>query len=284
MTVDPPLPPGATIASGITVIDHLRRGEDLDVYDCWSVHRYSRCIVKTVRPDRAGSRGTRRRLAREGRLLMSFSHPHLVRAYDYVRHGPRGVPVLVLETLTGATLSHVLRGRQRRLPVDDLAHLGRHLCSAIRYLHDHGYLHLDLKPSNIIAEGGRAKVIDLSLARRPGHARAGRGTSTHMSPEQAQGGELTTAADVWGVGLVLYEAATLDRPFDDGSDTHTSPDPLLQLVRAAPPIRALRRLPRALAATLDACLDTSPNARPTLAELDDALTGFAAPMTTGLRA
>jgi serine/threonine protein kinase len=268
---EPPYEAGQEIAPGIRVLEHLRRGADLDVYDCWSLARYSRCFVKTVRPDRAQSRGTRRRLVREGRLLLSFTHPHLVRAYDLVDEGPPNLPVLVLETLTGATLSHLLR-RGRRLPLRDVAFLGRQLCSAIRYLHDHGYLHLDLKPSNIIAEGGRARVIDLSLARRPGRrTRGGRGTSTHMSPEQARGGELTTAADVWGVGLVLYEAVTGHRPFDDPRTGSTSARSYLQLTRSAPPVRTLRRLPTALATALDACLADLPAARPTLAELDDCL-------------
>jgi eukaryotic-like serine/threonine-protein kinase len=262
------LAPGAVIAPGVMVIEHLRRGADLDVYDCWSAARYSRCFVKTVRPDRAGSRGTRRRLVREGRLLLSFTHPHLVRAYDLVETGPHDVPVLVLETLTGATLSHLLN-RRPRLRLVELAHLGRHLCSATRYLHDHGYLHLDLKPSNVIAEGGRARVIDLSLARRPGRTRGGRGTATHMSPEQARGGHLTTAADVWGVGLILYEAATGVRPFDDGSDLSSTT--ALQLTRSASPVSSLRRLPAAITHALDACLSVAPQQRPGLDELDDCL-------------
>jgi eukaryotic-like serine/threonine-protein kinase len=266
-----PYKPGQEIAPGIQVLEHLRRGTDLDVYDCWSSTRYCRCFVKTVRPDRAHSRGTRRRLVREGRLLLSFTHPHLVRAYDLIDEGPPSVPVLVLETLTGATLSHLLRGG-RRLPLTDVAFLGRHLCSAIRYLHDHGYLHLDLKPSNIISDGGRARVIDLSLVRRPGKkTRGGRGTSTHMSPEQARGGELTTAADVWGIGLVLYEAATGYRPFDDDQADSSSAHSYLQLTRPAPAIRTLRRVPAPLGKALDACLLDSPAARPTIAELDDCL-------------
>jgi len=269
MTPAPVVRPGSLIAPGVVVIEHMRRGEDLDAYDCWSHERYSRCFVKTVRPDRAGSRGPGRRLVREGRLLLSFTHPHLVRAYDLVPAGPGGVPVLVMETLTGATLSHVL-GRRGRLRLVELAHLGRHLCSALRYLHDHGYLHLDLKPSNVIAEGGRARVIDLSLARRPGRTRSGRGTATHMSPEQARGGTLTTAADVWGVGLVLFEAATGVRPFDDGSPS-TSTAPALQLTRSAPKVATVRRLPAALAKTLDACLQPAPGDRPQLAELDACL-------------
>jgi len=82
-----------------------------------------------------------------------------------------------------------------------------------------GYLHLDLKPSNIIADGGRAIIIDLSIARRPGRAPAGLGTWCYLAPEQARGGHVCDAADVWGVGAVLFEALTSKPPFDDSRVT-----------------------------------------------------------------
>src|SRR5438034_395506 len=126
-----PYAPGQEPAPGYRVIAHLRRGGDLDVYDAWSEHRYCRCFLKMPRPDRVRNGSVRRRLLLEGRLLLSFTHPNLVRAYDLVEPGPNQAPVLVLETLTGATLSHLLHGRRRRLDTSDVAHLGRHLCSAI---------------------------------------------------------------------------------------------------------------------------------------------------------
>ncbi len=108
--------------------------------------------------------------------------------------------MIVLETLGGQTLAHMIEAERRELAPAELAHLGLQLGSAIRYLHRSGYLHLDLKPSNIVADGGRAKVIDLSLARPPGPAPAGIGTWCYLAPEQARGGELGPAADVWGIG------------------------------------------------------------------------------------
>jgi serine/threonine protein kinase len=218
-------------------------------------------------------------LVREGRLLLSCAHPHLVRAYDLF--AARGEPpVLVLEMLPGPSLKTVL-AQHGRLPGPVLGHLGRHLCSAARYLHDRGHLHLDIKPSNVVVAGGLARLVDLGLAGPPGPCRAGVGTARSMAPEQALGEEVNAATDAWGIGLVLYEAATGHRPFGDGSDHWTcscgNPDcswtepRYLQLERTAPRVRARRRLPPAVAEVIDACLRPDPAQRPPLDELDAAL-------------
>jgi len=120
---------------------------------------------------------------------------------------------LVLETLGGETLSHLIRRhRDRRLALPEVMALGTQLAS-VAYLHGHGVLHLDVKPANVIAEQGRAKLLDLSLVRRPGRGVRGRGTRPYLSPEQARGGAFTAATDVWGLGSVIYRALAGDTPF-----------------------------------------------------------------------
>lgn len=274
----PAHPPGHLLAPGYQVIEHVRRGEDLDCYEAWSSQRYCRCFIKTLRPDCATDAGARRHLQREARLLLSLTHPHLVRAYEYIKPDPAQPPLLVLENLTGATLGYLLDGGRQRLGAQDLGHLGRHLCSALRYLHSRGHLHLDVKPSNIIACDGVARLIDLSLARPPGRCSAGLGTPGYMSPEQVIGGDLGPPADVWGIGLVLYQAATGLQPFDipgssaSGSvNTSTLSLCQMQLARPAPRVRARRRLPADVAEVIDACLHQDPDQRPTLERLDAAL-------------
>lgn len=182
------------------LIERLSRGHAYDVYDAWSHERGCRCVVRTLRPDRRRDRGARADLLREGRLLERLAHPHLVRAYE-TRSRP---PMVVLETLGGATLAALLEHG----PLDraDLVQLGLQLGSAVRYLHRNGVLHLDLKPDNLIAEAGRLKVIDLSIAQPPGPIEAGTGTRRWMAPEQVRGGTVTAAADVWGIGRVLAAA------------------------------------------------------------------------------
>ncbi len=258
----PPLPPGATIAPGYHVVGFLRRGRDLDVYDLWSESRDCRCVGKTVRPDRLEKRDARARLLREGKLLLRLTHPHIVRAYE-VQTSP--APLVILETLPGETLSRLLDRRQRRLSVPEVAHLGLHLCSAIGYLHRNDMLHLDLKPSNIIASHGMAKVLDLSVARPPGPNRGGIGTTGYMAPEQALGGEFGPYTDVWGIGVTLYEVATSAPACDVGDETSTTRG------RALPccpkPVRRLRRLPVSLASVIERCLSFAPAGRPTVDEL-----------------
>jgi serine/threonine protein kinase len=253
-TCPPPLAPADVLAPGYRVLEHLTRGRVLDTYAVWSEDRDCLCVAKVLRPDRLSDSKARRRLRDEGRLLASLTHPHIVRAYE-LRERPD--PVLVLEALQGETLAHMISDRGR-LPAADIAFLGLHLCSATAYLHRQGFVHLDLKPSNIVCDGGQAKVIDFSVARRIGRARRAAGTRVYMAPEQARGGALGPPTDVWGIGAVAYEAATGRRPFSGLSSEVEFP----QLERRADSVRKHRRLPRALADAIDGCLDPTPEVRP----------------------
>ena len=250
--------PGEHIAPGYRVLGLLRQGEDVAVYDAWSEERDCRCVVKTLRPDRRNDRGSRARLLNEGDRLLALAHPHIVRAYE-VRHRP--TPLVALETLSGDTLGHMIEGPGPRLPTSDLCALTIQLASALTYLHRNGLLHLDVKPSNIICQLDQAKLIDLGIAQPPGPGRAGVGTALYMAPEQFTGGHLDAATDVWGLGAVLYEAASRVRPLNGGASLASAP---------IAPLRTHRRLPLDLATAIDACLAPDPSDRPTLDELGDA--------------
>jgi serine/threonine protein kinase len=240
---------GAELVPGYEVLGHLKRTLVLDVYDVWSEERHSRCVAKTLRADRADDTRARRALAREADTLMSLTHPHIVRCYEYVAR-PR--PVVVLETLQGATLARLLDDRpRRRLPAADLGWLGIHLCSALTYLHRRPLLHLDLKPSNVISDNGQAKLIDLSIARAPGRLKPGIGTPEYMAPEQRDGGRIDTFTDVYGLGAVLFEAASGERPAADARLDG-------------------RRLPRAVRGAIESALATDPRERPPIEAVEAA--------------
>jgi serine/threonine protein kinase len=285
----PVLEPGTTIAPGYEVISHLSRGRRLDVYDAWDRRRGCRCVIKALRPERLDDMRARESLLEEGRLLCRLGHPHLVRGYETVAVPE---PLVIMETLGGQTLAHLVEA-DGSLSAPDAAQLGLQLGSIVRYLHANGVLHLDLKPSNVVAEAGRAKLIDLSVARAPGPAPAEVGTWCYMAPEQVRGGVLGAAADVWGIGAVLFEATVGEAPFEDLTGGDTSEDsrgvestgtgaegdsptgssleghagPWLQLEQPAPRIDELGDAEPALADVVAACLEPAPELRPTVVEL-----------------
>jgi serine/threonine protein kinase len=256
-----PLSPGTALAPRLHVLEHLHRSQRLDVYDAWCDRRACRVAAKVLRPDRLRDRSARRALIAEGRLLRRLCHPHLVRGYD-VHDAER--PVVVLETLAGETLEHL--AETRTLSAAELRHLAAHLASALGYLHGEGIVHLDVKPSNVVADGARAKLIDLSIARRPGRTPAGRGTWCTMAPEQARGGTVGPAADVWGLGVTLWHAATGVNPFEH------LPERYPQLRHRAAPLRDHRRLPARLATVIDASLEPDPRDRPAIDDVLAAVT------------
>jgi len=258
--VDPPLAPGSPLAPGYVVEAHLSRNQVLDVYEVWSAERDCRCVAKVLRPDCRSHARRRERLEREGRLLLELAHPHLVRAYEVVTEPELAV---VLETLGGERLDAAIAHGARRMPAVEVAEVGVQLCSAVGYLHRHGWLHLDLKPTNVIVDVGIVKLFDLSLARRPGPGKARYGTAGYLSPEQVAGGEFTEATDVFGIGCVLYAAATRRSP-EAGRDGRTPP-----------PVGRHRRLPSTLAAAIDAALSEDPADRPSVREFAASCTAIA---------
>lgn len=264
----PVLAPGETLAPGYRVVAHLRRGGRLDVYDVWSEQRACRCIAKTLRPERATDERAICWLRNEGVLLTQFSHPHLVRGYEIVRNHDPDRPVVVTETLPGSTLSYLIAEHGALAPLD-AAVLGMQLCSALTYLHGHNWVHLDVKPSNVVEACGRAVLLDLSLVCRVGE-RSSAGTFDYLSPEQAAGERMTPAADVWGLGVTLYESLCGTTPWAEDSHRQRSDGGSRyypQRERPAAPLHTHRDLPAALSQLVDACLAPDPKDRPSIAEV-----------------
>ncbi|GAA1732400.1 hypothetical protein GCM10009809_29880 [Isoptericola hypogeus] len=237
----------------------VHRGTSFDVYDAWSDERACPVVVKRTRPGAAAEAG--RRLLREGRMLLTLTHPHIVRAYE-VPQVDR--PTVVLETLTGQTLDHLF-DENGALAVRDVAELGRQLASALVYLHSRGIVHGDLKPANAVNAQGLARLIDLSLAGPPRVWRSARGTPGYVSPEQARREQVSPATDVWGLGLLLLEAAADDDPYPVGDDGRyrEGHGPL----EAPVPLSRRRRVPARLGDLVTAMSAFDPAARPSMAHV-----------------
>lgn len=262
--------PGDDVLPGYRVVRLLSHGRRLDTYDAYDEDRGCRVVVKILRPDRLDDERVRAAVLQEGEIVTELAHPHLVRGY--ARHTEP--PALVLETLSGATLAAVVE--QGRLGHADAALLGVQLASVLGYLHRHNWLHLDVKPANVVVRGGSAVLIDLSLAGRPGEGRPGAGTRGYLAPEQALGKGLSPATDVWALGVTLLEALTGELAY--GHEATWESRRRLPLVhrrlpnrpfeRPGPPSAAvLADLPDGWADLLLACVAVDPAERPRLADV-----------------
>jgi serine/threonine protein kinase len=213
----------------------------------------------------------RMRFAREAEALARVdSHPNVLRIYGV--HLEFEPPFLLLELVQGRNLREVLREREGRpLPLSRALEIARDLHSALRCLHENGVLHRDVKAENILIEegSGRARLADFGLASiQDGQSltRSGEvmGTAGSMAPEQIAGEALTSAADCWALGVVLYELLTGQAPFRGASSMA-----VMQAVLQGPipaPVRLRPELPQSLSELCLALLRRDPGARLTSAE------------------
>ena len=201
---------GDEIAPGRTALRRLGGGRRYDAYLGWDDHLHSVVVFKVVRPHLVSDERTLAGLREEWAMINRLAHPVILRGFDATLDGPR--PHLVLEHLEGPRLSSLVR-RYGPLPPEQLIPLGVQLASAVHYLSREGIVHMDIKPSNTIM-GAPPRMIDMSVALSVEEAAAVRtqvGTDAYMAPEQADPEELGpvgTPADVWGLGVTLYKAAT----------------------------------------------------------------------------
>ena len=263
---------GDEIAPGRSVVKLLGGGLRYEAYLAWEDHLRSLVVIKVLRPALVEDRRTLAGLRSEVELLNRLNHPVIVRSFGADLDGPR--PHVVLEHLEGPRLSTLRRKYGPLLP-EQLVSLAIQLCGAIHYLAGEGVVHLDVKPSNVIM-GGPARLIDLSVAltfEACAQIRSPVGTDAYMAPEQAAPQEdvpIGPPADVWGVGVTLYEALVGERPFTKGERNSMTPsDRFPQLVERPRDLPA--KISPALGDPIMACLAHDPADRPTAGELGDRL-------------
>ena len=263
--------PTGDLPVGYRPLALLADGRRLETWDAWDEARGTRCVVKLLRADRRDDPRVRQAVLLEGHLATTLAHPHLVRGYD-VLDDP---PTVVLETLRGATLSALVE--HEPLGLADAAELGCQLASVLGYLHRHDWLHLDLKPDNVVVDHGKAVLIDLSLAGRPGSGRPGAGTRGYLAPEQATGRGLSAATDVWGLGMTLIDALARTAPYGDEATWESRRRwPLLHRRMPLVP-EGLDELPDEVRDLLAACVSLDPAARPLLEQVRCALEPLRSP-------
>ncbi len=275
---------GDSITSDLTAMKLLGGGSAYEAYLAFDDITYAPVVVKVVRPGQVEDESTLRGLGREVDALSAVNHPVVVRGLRAVVDGER--PHVVLEQLDGPRLSTLVR-RYGPLPEQQYLPLAIEMASALHYFRRIGYVHLDVKPSNIIM-GAPARLIDLSVARTIEAAEALTypiGTDAYMAPEQVAPPETGIpgyASDVWGLGATLFEAIAGYKAFDGGvvgdaaelTGRFPQPDELpyalpdrvaddvAKVVYAAlEPDPANRPLPHELAEGLEPALERAPRGR-----------------------
>ena len=185
--------------------------------------------------------GARKRFRREALALSKLSHPNIGTIFDF--NSDLGVDYLVMESIAGTDLAHRLATGP--LPEKDLLGLGTQIASALEEAHEHGIVHSDLKPSNImVTPKGVAKVVDFGLAKllycgdnseitASVTRSVFEGSYPYSSPEQLRGEVLDARSDIHSLGIVLYEMATGQRPFRD-----PIPSRLINAILNSPPVKA----------------------------------------------
>jgi tRNA A-37 threonylcarbamoyl transferase component Bud32 len=261
-----PLAPGSPLSEGRHVLKHLGGGDRYEAYVAWDDRLHTTIVAKALRPHLLDDERALGALRREAHALERLAHPDLVRGFGAVLDGPR--PHLVLEYLDGPRLSTLVR-RFGPLSPEQLVLLGRRLAGVLAYLETVGWVHLDVKPRNIVMTAS-PKLIDLSVARPIDDARGrpGIGTDLYMAPEQAdptRAHGIGPRSDVWGLSVTLHEAVTGEAVFvrEIGADRFPQ-------LTALPPALP-HKVPPVVAELILAGLAPDPLDRPAAAEFVDRL-------------
>ncbi|MCE7872334.1 hypothetical protein DYH09_18410 [bacterium CPR1] len=177
--------------------------------------------LKVLRPAVGSTLHDRLRFQREFALAGRLNHPGLVKVYEQGNF--QGQPYFTMELVDGLTLREYFNARRGQSDwMATVQGVFNRLLEAIQYIHRHGVLHRDLKPENILVEdSGQPRLLDFGLA-RPRDLKSGAvtepgtlvGTVHYMAPEQIRGGELDFRADLYALGVLLYETLTGRLPFD----------------------------------------------------------------------
>lgn len=205
-----------------------------------------RAAVKLVRGE-VDSKAVWRRFHRERQILAGLEHPFIARLIDGGVTERENLPYLVMEYVEGAPLDEYLRAND--LSLADRLDLFREICQAVEYAHSRLIVHRDLKPSNIlITKNGTPKLLDFGIAKildadgDAGETRTGvfAFTPNYAAPEQVRGETLTTASDVYSLGVILYEMLTGARPFSFENNNLSQIIQIIGEVEALPPSNADR--------------------------------------------
>ena len=255
------------------ILRFVGKGGMGEVYEAADQELGGHVALKTLRPELNADPEFLSRFRREVQLARQVTHPNICRVFDVgheIRQG-HGMAFLTMEFLDGDTLATLLR-RRGRLPLAEALPLVRQMAAGLTALHEKGIIHRDFKPGNVLVTlsstgGPRAVISDFGLARameqEPSSlSRAGQvlGTPDYMAPEQLLGEPVTTATDIYALGLVMYEMVTGAKAFPGGRPLENAVQRVVE--KPAPPRSHSAEISAEWNAVTLRCLARDPADRP----------------------
>ena len=207
---------GSFFAGRYRIIEEIGHGGMGNVYKAFDTKVGEKIALKIIRPEIARDRTSIERFRNELKLARQITHPHVCRVFDLGEDA--GTPFLTMEFVPGENLALMLR-MTGALPPETAVGYARQIAQGLAAAHRLGVIHRDLKPHNVlIDESGTAKIMDFGIARSVlggTSADDGKmiGTPDYMAPEQAAGNPADARADIYALGVILYEMVAGRRPF-----------------------------------------------------------------------
>ncbi|HEU5142957.1 MAG TPA: protein kinase, partial [Solirubrobacterales bacterium] len=208
---------GSVIDQRYRLLSRLGSGGMADVWLAEDSHLQRRVALKILHRRFAQDREFVERFRREAEAAAGLQHPNIVAVFD--RGDVEGTYYIAMQLLEGRSLKELI---EAGLTPEQAAGIVRQILDAAGFAHRHGVVHRDLKPQNVIVDAeGKATVTDFGIARAGAseitQAGSVMGTPHYLSPEQAQGQDVTAVSDLYSVGVILYEALAGRVPFEADS-------------------------------------------------------------------
>ena len=216
---------GQIIKDRYKILELLGEGGMAFVYKAEDKQLKRMVAIKTLKPNYVQQETFVERFKREAQTVANLNHPNIVQIFDW---GIEEEPFFVMEYIEGNTLTSII-ARKKTISISDILFIGAQVSDGLQAAHNRGLVHRDIKPGNImITPGGKVKVTDFGIVSIQNEdsdiTKTGSilGTSSYISPEQAQGKPVSVESDLYSLGTVMYELITGRPPFEGDTPIATA--------------------------------------------------------------